>query len=75
MVDTSPDDFKKFFKGLQYFLELCGKHPDITEEFIRRLKAAEETKKNMSELEKLIEEEAEGRIEKLRKEGKIVKQE
>ena len=73
MADANPDDFKKFFEGLKVFIELCGKHPDIAEEFIRKLKAAEETKKNLNELEKLIEEEAERRIDKLRKEGKLVK--
>lgn len=67
------EEEKRFFEGSMRFIELCGKHPDIMKEFVDKLQKAERGEPTTTELEKFIEEEAERRIEQLRKEGKIVK--
>ena len=37
MENIDHEKLKRFLKGVQVFLELCGKRPDLTEEFIEFL--------------------------------------
>ena len=72
-ADSDPKKLDRFLDGLLVFLELCGKHPDLTKEFIEKLQKAEKVEPtNLAEIERLIEKEANRRIEQLRREGKIV---
>jgi hypothetical protein len=73
MDNTDPKKIDKFLEGVQVFLELCGKHPNLTEEFIEKLKKAERGEPTTTDIEKFIEKEAQRRYEQLKKEEKIVK--
>lgn len=72
MEQEDPKKLKGFLDGLLVFLELCGKHPDLTKEFIEKLQKAERPQfSSLAEIDAYIEKEANRRFEQLKKEGKI----